>query len=411
MSTDQRIDEFEALTAIFGDSLVELEDPSCIENPDELALRELVIRIKVSSEDQPEEHLDRCCTLRITLPTAYPDEAAAIVEVLPSMGLSTGDLKDITEELQGAADSALGTTCIFDLCLAMKERLTSIEEAQRPAGTQEEQGGSLSSTCPVDDGDEVAVVALEHMNDVSGYSKKLREWAKQRTLVGIIFHRVSEKSGRWEDVFVILVGSSDDISAFVGNLKSQLVDKDSKGTKCKERKSEVLFRGALSDTSLPWDRQLASQKDEACLPSVDYMQKGDGQADFLASLDYFGLDPPVVLGGQRPKTSGGVARDTQSSSGVACILSITAKPNARASQITNASEIRRGLADSVHVDINAVPKDGEANKALCALLAGLLGVPRANVSVLRGGASRTKEILVEGMSSSAALHLLGGGSA
>lgn len=44
--------------------------------------------------------------------------------------------------------------------------------------------------------------------------------------------------------------------------------------------------------------------------------------------------------------------------------------------------------------------EGEANKALIQLLARTLGVPKSAVSIQRGGQSRTKRVVVEGLSAS-----------
>ncbi|HEX2257018.1 MAG TPA: DUF167 family protein [Afifellaceae bacterium] len=48
--------------------------------------------------------------------------------------------------------------------------------------------------------------------------------------------------------------------------------------------------------------------------------------------------------------------------------------------------------------VRAVPEKGKANAALEALLAEALGVPRAAVAVVAGGASRLKSVAVTGKS-------------
>jgi len=50
------------------------------------------------------------------------------------------------------------------------------------------------------------------------------------------------------------------------------------------------------------------------------------------------------------------------------------------------------------VRVRARPIEGEANTALIKLLAKTLGVPKSAVSLARGGQSRTKMIVVEGLS-------------
>lgn len=50
------------------------------------------------------------------------------------------------------------------------------------------------------------------------------------------------------------------------------------------------------------------------------------------------------------------------------------------------------------VRVRARPVEGEANEALIRLLAKALGLPRSAVSVRRGGQSRTKILVIEGLS-------------
>lgn len=50
------------------------------------------------------------------------------------------------------------------------------------------------------------------------------------------------------------------------------------------------------------------------------------------------------------------------------------------------------------VRVRARPVEGEANVALLKLLARALGVPKSSVTLDRGGQSRTKMIVVEGLS-------------
>lgn len=56
--------------------------------------------------------------------------------------------------------------------------------------------------------------------------------------------------------------------------------------------------------------------------------------------------------------------------------------------------IREG---ALELRVNAPPVDGEANAAARALIAGLLGVSRARVSLHGGAKSRRKVFLVEGL--------------
>lgn len=48
------------------------------------------------------------------------------------------------------------------------------------------------------------------------------------------------------------------------------------------------------------------------------------------------------------------------------------------------------------VRVTAAPEEGKANAAVCALLAGSLGVPKRSVRVVRGESSRHKQVEIKG---------------
>ena len=63
--------------------------------------------------------------------------------------------------------------------------------------------------------------------------------------------------------------------------------------------------------------------------------------------------------------------------------------------------------DVIRVWVRAAPADGEANKAICALLAKQLGVPKSAVTILRGESSRVKQIQILGLDDQQARQALG----
>jgi uncharacterized protein (TIGR00251 family) len=71
-------------------------------------------------------------------------------------------------------------------------------------------------------------------------------------------------------------------------------------------------------------------------------------------------------------------------------LSLKVTPNAKANEITG---IRDGI---IQVKINASPIEGKANSELVKYLAGLLEIPKSNISILRGHTSRNKTIEIAG---------------
>lgn len=62
--------------------------------------------------------------------------------------------------------------------------------------------------------------------------------------------------------------------------------------------------------------------------------------------------------------------------------------------------------DALKVRITAPPVDAAANTELIRFLAELLGVPRGTVQLLRGGASRHKQVLVAGQAAARVIERL-----
>jgi len=73
-------------------------------------------------------------------------------------------------------------------------------------------------------------------------------------------------------------------------------------------------------------------------------------------------------------------------------IEVHLKPNAGCDEIV-------WLGDGVlRARVAAPPVGGKANGALLGLLAGVLGVPKGNLSLIRGHASRHKVVAVDGLS-------------
>ena len=82
---------------------------------------------------------------------------------------------------------------------------------------------------------------------------------------------------------------------------------------------------------------------------------------------------------------------------------MTVTPGAQRSEIVG----RHG--DGWKIRVGAAPERGRANDALVALIAEVLGVPRANVSVVSGRSGRRKVVAVEGMTAEDAERRLSAG--
>lgn len=80
-------------------------------------------------------------------------------------------------------------------------------------------------------------------------------------------------------------------------------------------------------------------------------------------------------------------------------LTLHVQPGARQTAVAG----RHG--DAIKVRLAAPPVDGRANEALLAFVAELSGVPGRDVTLLRGGASRSKVIEVRGLAPARAAEL------
>lgn len=69
-------------------------------------------------------------------------------------------------------------------------------------------------------------------------------------------------------------------------------------------------------------------------------------------------------------------------------LFILAKPNAKKTLLTKITE------EGLHIALQAKPHDGEANKVLISYLAKLFRLPKSQIVLKRGEASRYKHVLL-----------------
>jgi uncharacterized protein (TIGR00251 family) len=81
-------------------------------------------------------------------------------------------------------------------------------------------------------------------------------------------------------------------------------------------------------------------------------------------------------------------------------LSVRLTPRARQAGIAGFE------GDVLHVRVAAPPVDGRANEALAALLAKALGIPKRDVRVVAGQASRQKVVAIDGLTNAEVLRRL-----
>ena len=81
-------------------------------------------------------------------------------------------------------------------------------------------------------------------------------------------------------------------------------------------------------------------------------------------------------------------------------LSVQVQPRAGRSKVVGEH------GDALKLQLAAPPVDGEANDELVALLSRLLGVPRRQISLVSGAASRRKRVRVSGVEPAHALAVM-----
>ena len=81
--------------------------------------------------------------------------------------------------------------------------------------------------------------------------------------------------------------------------------------------------------------------------------------------------------------------------------------NVRAQPRSSRSGIDGAVGDAVKVRIRSAPVDGKANKELVVTLADAFGIPKSSVVFKGGETSKTKRILLRGVSAASAAQVLG----
>jgi uncharacterized protein len=71
------------------------------------------------------------------------------------------------------------------------------------------------------------------------------------------------------------------------------------------------------------------------------------------------------------------------------------------------TELAGQHGDALKIRITSPPSEGRANQELIRYLSGILGVPRARVTLVRGGTSRRKVVSVQGITLEDAARRLG----
>ena len=237
---------------------------------DALPLLRVSLTIAVPSSDDGGPSAARgSVTMNASLPNEYPSREPPSLE-LSATRLSRTAIADILNKLESYAAARTveqatrgcdGHECLSELAQELSDlsaRAADEDETRRAAAANDRDGDGDEATA---EGPSHAVVRIDHMNDSKGYTKTLQKWSQQLGVDVRMFYERSPKAasgaetgaldkvgpptgGRVEGVYVVLAGDGESIQSFLTRLRTEFVDVDAKGAKCKERKSTVMCRRA-----------------------------------------------------------------------------------------------------------------------------------------------------------------------
>jgi hypothetical protein len=296
----RRVDEIEALIAIFGDENIEVEDSDAYAD----AVRALdaneeacstttttvfCIKCTVTDDDDDDDRRAKAsaqCVISLKLPSGYPEDACLDVVSIMSDDLSRETVATLLADARSRTASTRGNECAF-------ETLTDITEAFKSHMATARATVENQADEEVDE-EFHAMIKIDHMNDSKAYLTTLKKWAAALGLGVRVFHK-AQSTGvkRIEGVFVALWGSNESIKTFLTRLRTELVDVDARGAKCKERQSTLLchrssktvkvgenavemFEGFVVEDPYPDEDAL-----EAQLARLNLLHVGDGSQRFV----------------------------------------------------------------------------------------------------------------------------------
>lgn len=320
-----------------------------------------------------------------------------------------------TEEraaLHSAVDAELAVGgSISSAAVALASRLAEIQ-LDAPLQAPPAQ---LQQTAAVPTAAETALVRIDHMNDSKGYLARLEEAILAVDgISGRGFYRQS--ATRATDVLLVVRGCAASEAAahaavdkVLKQLRTEYMDIDRAGHKCKERQSSVLHRGS---------ERVASALDGPRFSHAAYVTH-DELVTRLSTLGGDVCSRGVLEAEMRRRPAGREASDKElaaaasanavqrallpcvraepgganAAAPVAVLVECEVRPNKQRTEI--AADPRTEASGGVLVvDLAAPPRDGLANKELAEALAKWVGASRAQVTVTAGMRSRRKVVRI-----------------
>jgi hypothetical protein len=275
---ERRRDELDALVAIF-------------ERVD--VVSDATARVTLRDDDDEDGATTTTCRADIHLPDAYPSTAPLEVTSIESDALSRDARAMLLADVRAFALGAIGEESAYGALTMIEDGFRRAVGERRLRDAADADARRRREECA-----EIfhAVIRIDHMNDSVGYLKSLGRWCDAEGLGCRVFHKPpTDENGkrRVEGVFVALSGSNEGIKSFAQRLRTEFVDVDRHGVKCKERKSTVLAHRKNStvkegeraveafegfETMPPYETE---EDLERGLASLNVLHVGDGSQRFV----------------------------------------------------------------------------------------------------------------------------------
>lgn len=210
-----------------------------------------------------------CATLRIEAPSEYP---------LQPLSLHASSLKaprawedHVMQQLKTLCitSAAEGRECLSEAIQVMLESLARQDELGKQPEASSTQQAPQQDLPPL----ALALLRLDHMRNKGAYTRTIKAWAKELGLTGrLVFQGLL--------ILIVLEGESSDVAQYILRQRTQVVDLDSHGRKCRERMMDVLMQRDCSRRAFDEfrDVELCSAAEVAALLS------SVGLGDCLAQL-------------------------------------------------------------------------------------------------------------------------------
>lgn len=233
---DRQLTEVDALRHIFGDSEVSsrFRQQSADDKP---PLLEVCIRVCGAPPTKLKPGLS------FALPSEYPSDQPPALEAVActEMGRAQAEvLQDAVRSFLGQAYAECspgdGQECLYGAVMVAQECLEGMHaDSVSTSVVETEKGGCLAQQQAAS----YCLLRIDHMNNPQKYTRSLQKWAEQLEISGHLYLR--QDGSRAKDIAVILRGvSAQNVNSFIVRLRTEYVDVNSKGQKCKERMAQVI---------------------------------------------------------------------------------------------------------------------------------------------------------------------------